>query len=211
MRKFAKATLAVLAMASMTSPALATGAGWWNMPDEAVKTALKRTALGGADTMRAFALCAVKRNPKYVEALLATTQGSLEERAASRSLTNANFDCMPSGEFTLGGLSVRGSLAEAMFWTRYADANVDALKVRSDEKGEKERFADCAADGSLDDVRALIATAPKSKDESEALNALMPRLRDCIAKTSFSSMDNASARSLVAEALYRAAKRGAVS
>jgi hypothetical protein len=211
MRKIAKATLAVLAMASMTAPALASGAGWWKLSDDAVKTALKRNALGGADTMRAFALCAVKRNPKYVEALLATPQGSLEERAASRSLTNANFDCMPSGEFTLGGLSVRGSLAEAMFWTRYADANVEALAVRADEKGEKERFADCAADGSLDEVRTLIATAPKSADEGAALSALMPRLRECIAKTNFSSMDTASARSLVAEALYRAAKRGAVS
>lgn len=211
MRKFAKATLAVLALASMTAPALAEGTSWWHVPDEAVKATLKRTALSGADTMRAFALCAVKRNPNYVEKLLATTQGSLEERAASRSLTQANFDCMPAGEFTLGGLSVRGSLAEAMFWTRYADADVETLKVRSDEKGEKERFADCAADGSLDEVRALIATAPKSSAEGAALSALMPRLRECIAKTSFSSMDNASARSLVAEALYRAAKRGAVS
>lgn len=210
MRKFAKATVAVLAMASMTVPALATGAGWWNVPDDAVKAALKRTALGGADTMRAFALCAVKRNPKFVEALLDTRQESLEEKAASRRLTQANFDCMPSGDFTLGGMSVRGSLAEAMFWTRYASANVEALAVRADEAGEKERFADCAADGSLDEVRALIATAPKSAEEGAALSALMPRLRECIAKTSFSSMDNASARSLVAEALYRAAKRGAV-
>ena len=55
--------------------------------------------------------------------------------------------------------------------------------------------------------RTLIGTAPKSSDEGAALSALMPRLRECIAKTSFSSMDNASARSLMAEALYRAAKR----
>lgn len=208
MRTFAKTTLAALAMVSMTVPALASEQGWWDVPDEAVKASLKRMSVGGADRMRAFALCSVKRNPKAVEALLDTRQESLEERAASRRLTQASFDCLPSGDFTLGGMSVRGSLAEAMFWTTYASANVETLAVRSDEAGEKERFADCAADGSLDEVRTLIATAPKSNDEASALSALMPRLRDCIAKTNFSSMDNASARSLMAEALYRAAKRG---
>lgn len=208
MKKFAKTTLAAMAMASITTPALATEQTWWNIPDEAIKASLKRMSVGGADRMRAFALCSVKRNPKVVEALLDTRQESLEERAASRRLTQASFDCLPSGDFTLGGLSVRGSLAEAMFWTHYAGANVEGLSVRADEDGEKERFADCAADGSLDEVRALIATAPKSSDESSALTALMPRLRECIAKTNFSSMDNASARSLMAEALYRAAKRG---
>ncbi len=211
MRMLAKATLAALAMALVNAPAHAQGPGWWNVPEDAVKATLKRYGLGGADTMRAFALCAVKRNPKFVEALLDTRQESLEERAASRRLTQANFDCMPSGDFTLGGMSVRGSLAEAMFWTKYSGANVETLAVRSDEAGEKERFADCAADGSLDEVRALIATAPKSPEEGAALSALMPRLRECIAKTSFSSMDNASARSLVAEALYRAAKRSTAS
>jgi hypothetical protein len=207
MRTIAKTTLAAMAMVSMTAPALASGAGWWNVPDDAIKASLKRMSVGGADRMRAFALCSVKRNPKIVEALLDTRQESLEERAASRRLTQASFDCMPSGDFTLGGMSVRGSLAEAMFWTNYSAANVEALAVRSDEAGEKERFADCAADGSLEEVRTLIGTAPKSSDEGAALSALMPRLRECIAKTSFSSMDNASARSLMAEALYRAAKR----
>ncbi|MFN3818668.1 hypothetical protein [Blastomonas sp.] len=208
MRKVAKTTLAAMAMASMISPALASGAGWWTVSDDAIKTSLKRMSVGGADRMRAFALCSVKRNPKAVEALLATRQESVEERAMSRRLTQASFDCLPSGDFTLGGMSVRGSLAEAMFWTSFAGADVESLTVRSDEIGEKERFADCAVDGQLAEVRDLIATAPKSDDESAALSPLMPRLRDCIAKTSFSSMDNASARSLMAEALYRAAKRG---
>ena len=208
MKTFAKATLAALAIASITTPALATGPGWWNVSEESIKASLKRMSVGGADRMRAFALCSVKRNPKVVAALLDTRQESLEERAASRRLTQASFDCMPSGDFTLGGMSVRGSLAEAMFWTSYSTANVDALSVRSDEVGAKERFADCAVDGSLNEVRTLIGTAPKSSDEGAAFSALMPRLRECIAKTSFSSMDTASARSLMAEALYRAAKRG---
>lgn len=208
MRMFAKTVIAMAAMASLAAPASAESAGWWKQSDNEIKAALKRTSLGGADRMRAFALCSVKRNPKAVEALLATPQGSVEERAASRRLTQLNFDCMPDGDFTLGGMSVRGSLAEAMFWTGYASADVDNLAVRSDEAGEKERFADCAADGHLADVRALIGTGPKTDAEGAALAPLMPRLRECIAKTSFSSMDNASARSLMAEALYRAAKRG---
>lgn len=208
MRKIAKTTLAVMAMAATISPALASGPGWWSIPDETIKASLKRMSVGGADRMRAFALCSVKRNPKQVEALLATPQESVEERGMSRRLTQASFDCLPSGDFTLGGMSVRGSLAEAMFWTSFAGADVESLTVRSDEAGEKERFADCAVDGQLAEVRDLIATAPKSDDESAALSPLMPRLRECIAKTNFSSMDNASARSLMAEALYRAAKRG---
>lgn len=208
MRMFAKTVISVAAMASFVAPAFASDSGWWNQSDEAVKASLKRASLGGADRVRAFALCSVKRNAKLVDALLATRQESLEERAASRRLTQASFDCMPSGDFTLGGMSIRGSLAEAMFWTAHAAADMENLSVRSDEAGEKERFADCAADGQLSEIRALIATAPKSDAESVALSSLMPRLRDCIAKTSFSSMDNASARSLMAEALYRAAKRG---
>ncbi len=208
MRMFAKAVLSVAAMASFVAPALAGDSGWWNQSDEAVKASLKRASLGGADRVRAFALCSVKRNAKLVDALLATRQESLEERAASRRLTQASFDCLPSGDFMLGGMSIRGSLAEAMFWTAHAGADVENLAVRSDEAGEKERFADCAADGQLAEIRALIATAPKSDAEGVALSSLMPRLRDCIAKTSFSSMDNASARSLMAESLYRAAKRG---
>lgn len=209
MKMLVHAVWAVAALASLASPLSAAESGWWEQSEDSIKAALKRNSLGGADRMRAFALCSVKRNPKAVDALLATRQESLEERSASRRLTQANFDCMPNGDFTLGGLSVRGSLAEAMFWTRFATADVERLAVRADETGEKERFADCAADGSLSDVRALIATAPKSREEGEALTALMPRLRECIAKTNFSSMDNASARSLMAEALYRAARRGA--
>lgn len=201
------ALMALLALAVPAS-ALDTGSGWWDQPEAAVKAALKRNAVGGADRMRAFALCSVQRNPKMVERLLGTVQESLEERAASRRLNQLNFDCMPSGDFTLGGLSVRGSLAEAMFWTRFASTSADDLQVRADERGEKERFADCAADGHLGDVRTLIATAPKSADETSALYPLMPRLRECIAKTNFSAMDNASARALLAEALYRAAMRG---
>lgn len=211
MNVFAKATLAIAALASLASPAIATDSGWWNQSDAAIKASLKRQSLGGADRMRAFALCSAKRNPAVVETLLATRQESLEERSASRRLTQLNFDCLPDGEFTLGGLSVRGSLAEAMFWTAYADADISGLAVRSDEAGVKERFADCAADGELESVRALIATAPKSAEEGAALAPLMPRLRDCIAKTNFSAMDTASARALMAEALYRAAKRGQVS
>ena len=208
MRMFAKLTLAIAGFSAIATPALATDAGWWNIPESTVKAALKRTSLGGADRMRAFALCSVKRNPKAVDALLATRQESLEERAASRRLTQLSFDCMPDGEFTLGGLSVRGSLAEARFWTGFANAPVESLSVRSDEVGTKERFADCAADGRLSEIRMLISTAPKSAEEKAALASLMPGLQGCIAKTNFSSMDNASARSLMAEALYRAAKRG---
>ena len=211
MKMFAKATVAVAAMASLVCPAVAAESGWWNQSESAIKAALKRQSLGGADRMRAFALCSVQRNPAAVEKLLATPQESLEERAASRRLTQLNFDCMPQGDFTLGGMSVRGSLAEAMFWTAYTNADINKLAVRSDETGVKERFADCAVDGELELVRTLIGTAPKSDAESAALAPLMPRLRDCIAKTNFSSMDNASARSLMAEALYRAAKRGGAS
>lgn len=208
MRMFAKTVVSLVALASFAAPVLANDAGWWNQSDEAVKASLKRASVGGADRVRAYALCSVKRNAKLVDALLATRQESLEERSASRRLTQASFDCLPSGDFTLGGMSIRGSLAEAMFWNAHAGANVETLAVRSDEAGEKERFADCAADGQLDEIRTLISTAPKSDAESVALSPLMPRLRECIAKTSFSSMDNASARSLMAEALYRAAKRG---
>ncbi len=208
MSTLAKTGLAAMAMVLMAAPAQASGSGWWSVPDDAVKATLKRTSAGGADRVRAYALCSVKRSRKAVETLLDTRQESLEERAASHRLTQLSFDCMPSGNFTFGGLSVRGSLAEAMFWTNYAAANVEALSVRSDEAGEKERFADCAADGRLDEIRTLIGTEPNSSAEGAALSALMPRLRECIAKTNFSSMDNASARSLMAEALYRAAKRG---
>lgn len=208
MKKFAYATLAAVALAAVVSPAVATDSGWWNQSESAVKATLKRQNIGGADRMRAFALCSVKRNPAAVEKLLVTRQESLEERAASRRLTQMNFDCLPEGDFTLGGMSVRGSLAEAMFWTAHAATNLESLSVRADEVGEKERFADCAVDGQLIEVRALIATAPKSEGEGAALSPLMPRLRECIANTNFSSMDNASARSLMAEALYRAAKRG---
>ena len=208
MKVFAKVALTIVGMAVFATPVLANESGWWNVTDAAVKTALKRSALGGADRMRAFALCSVKRNPKAVDMLLATAQDSGKEPAASRRLTQLNFDCMPDGVFTLGGMSVRGSLAEARYWTSFAAADVDALSVLSDEQGVKERFADCAADGRLSEVRALIATAPESAEEGAALSSLMPGLRECIAKTNFSSMDNASARSLMAEALYRAAKRG---
>jgi hypothetical protein len=209
MRIILKATLAVAAgLATLTSAAHATDSGWWNIGDDAIKTALKRAALGGADRMRAFALCSAKRNPKAVDILLATPQDSAAETSASRRMTQLNFDCMPNGVFTLGGLSVRGSLAEARFWTSFADADVQTLAVRSDEKGEKERFADCAADGRMGEIRALIATAPQSAEETAALSPLMAGLRNCIGKTSFTSMDNASVRALMAESLYRAAKRG---
>ncbi|GGB66770.1 hypothetical protein [Blastomonas aquatica] len=204
------ATFGMVGLSLLATPVVAMNAasGWWNVSDTVVNRTLKRKDSEGAEFTRAYALCTIKRYRKGTEALLATPRDSEAARAAGRSLQGMNFHCMPEGAFTFDGQSIRGNLAEAMFWQHYADVDVISLSVRTDEVGQKESFADCSADADLATVRTLIATEPGSADETAQLNSLMPRLNECLAKTSFRGMDNASARALLAEALYRAAKRG---
>lgn len=200
--------LAGLAVVATPAVAMNDASGWWNVSDTVVSRTLKRKDSEGSEFTRAYALCTIKRYRKGAETLLATPRDSEAARTAGRSLQGMNFHCMPEGAFTFDGQSIRGNLAEAMFWRHYGDVDVSALAVRSDEPGQKESFGDCSADADLATVRTLIATEPGSADETAQLNSLMPRLNECLAKTSFRGMDNASARALLAEALYRAAKRG---
>jgi hypothetical protein len=206
-------TFGMVGLALLATPvaAMSEASGWLNVSDTVVNRTLKRKESEGAEFTRAYALCTIKRYRKGTEVLLATPRDSEAARAAGRSLQGMNFHCMPEGAFTFDGQSIRGNLAEAMYWQHYASVDVAALSVRSDEAGQKERFADCSADSDLATVRALIATEPGSSAETAQLNSMMPRLNECLAKTSFRGMDNASARALLAESLYRAAKRGAAS
>lgn len=202
MRKLAIA-MAGVAMISGAVPAAAQDSGWWNVTDSQVKAALKRAA-GGADKMRAFALCAVEREPELVSALLATKMDSSEEKKAMQIVMRRTDRCTPEGEFTLGGLSFRGSLAEAMYWTRYSGVDLTSYQA-GPTTGDREIFGSCTVAGQADAARKLIATAPESSQEQAEIETLMPSIKECLAQTSIPAIDMKAVRLLVAQAMYQAA------
>jgi len=176
------------------------------------------TAAAPGEVVRAAA-CVIGQNANSGTALLATVPRSPEERTQAVALLRTAQRCLRLREqIATSALAARGAVAEALYEAQFAappPARTPPLGAvplpRPAASGEEivailapmYGLVDCATPRQPDLVRALLATEPRTPEESTALSALNPAFIACVPAGSQLSIDPRIMRSFFAEALYR--------
>ena len=172
-----------------------------------------------AEVLRAAA-CVAGRNASDVDALLATSPFSADERERAVRLLRVAERCLRlRSPIATSAMMFRGAVAETLYETRFAQApaarspaaaaapffrpaevagrNNAAMLTSHFELGQ------CAAPAQPNLVRALLATEPSTPEERTALTALYPALGACVPTGTQLTVDPGGIRATLAEALYR--------
>ena len=176
-------------------------------------------ATAPAEVLRAVA-CEIARNRDAGNALLATAPFSAEERTQAGTLLRAAQRCLRlPAPIAVTSYSFRGAVAEAVYENRFATpvaARAPALGAApllrpapgTDAQtveilAPMYALVDCAAPRQPDLARALLATEPRSPEETVALTAFNPAFIACVPAGTQLRIDPRIMRNLFAEALYR--------
>lgn len=193
----ARLGLSFLAAAALAAPALAGAAEPALVPKQQV--------------VSEFAACVLKQQPERVRALLASEQGSDEERSVAKRLMEGTASCTRGRAFiTMRTGEARGALAEAALkadagLARHAEGLVAQDIARPTETTGRQfviAYGQCLATRSPAQARALIATEYDSSAERDAMMGFDAALKDCM-PTGFAYQINIrDVRNHVASALY---------
>jgi hypothetical protein len=172
-----------------------------------------------AEVLRA-AVCVVGREADPSHALLLTIPFSPEERTQAATLARAAQRCLRlPAPIATTNYSFRGAVAEAVYESRFATpaparapalgaaplprpapgTDAHTVEVLAPMYG----LVDCATPGHPDLVRALLATEPRSPQETTALAAFTPIFVTCVPAGTQLRIDPRVMRNFFAEALYR--------
>ena len=172
-----------------------------------------------AEVLRAAA-CVAGRNASDVDALLATSPFTADEREKSVRLLRAAERCLRlRSPIATSAMVFRGAAAETLYETRFAlppSARSPAAAAApffrpADVAGNANaalltthfELAQCVAPAQPTLVRALLATEPGTDAERTALTALHPALGACVPAGTQLRIDPGAIRATLAEALYR--------
>ncbi|TPG22651.1 hypothetical protein EAH87_02305 [Sphingomonas koreensis] len=158
-----------------------------------------------------FATCAVKNAPDEAGRLLARDFPSEAYRQAELQLIYDERICVGVGKLESGDLLVTGGLAEALLPRELAGSSLAARTPVDpahpfEVRNEPQLMSVCMIRKSPDGVSALFATAPTSKEEKAAVQALMPTLVACVAKGQKVALSTSSVRAMLALVAYRMVK-----
>lgn len=172
-----------------------------------------------AEVLRAAA-CAIGQDAAPGTALLSTTPRSSEERTQAAALLRTAQRCLRmSDPIATSAFGARAAFAEALYEAQFATPAVartpavgatplarpaDAADQLSVALAPMYGLADCSVPRHPDLVRAVLATEPRTPEETAALQALHPDFQACVpAGTPQVSYDPRFIRGFLAEALYR--------
>lgn len=186
---------------------------------EQAAPAAPAAAAAPAEVLRA-AVCVVGRDGDAGHALLTTVPFSPEERTQAGALVRAAQRCLRlAAPIATTNYSFRGAVAEAVYESRFATPpaarspalgaaplprpapGTDAQAVRI--LAPMFALVDCATPQHPDLVRALLATEPRSPQETTALAAFNPTFIACVPAGTQLRIDPRIMRNFFAEALYR--------
>jgi hypothetical protein len=176
-------------------------------------------ATAPAEVLRAAA-CAVGRDANAGTALLATLPFSAEERTQAGALARAAQRCLRlSAPIAVTSYSFRGAVAEALYESGFATPPaarapaLGAVPLPRPAPGTDAQIVeilapmfalvDCATPRQPDLARALLATEPRSPEETAALTAFNPTFVACVPAGTQLRIDPRVMRNFFAEALYR--------
>ena len=152
-----------------------------------------------------------QRNDSY--SLIATRPSSREEAEVYRRLFNGDVGCIaPGTSLSMPLAYVRGAIAEGLH--RVGNGIPENLRQTAPTLAEVRNLSDaarCYAAGHQNEVRDLLATAAGSRDEFQAVSALMPQFSACIPAGAATQFDATVIRFRLAEAQLRLGAPGASS
>jgi hypothetical protein len=162
------------------------------------------------DALAYFGSCYASREQKKALDLVSTAPGSLEEaKTYKRLFTKPNVSCLRDlSSLSVPWQYVRGSVAEGFYQKGIpVPANLAVTTPMLPEKAVTlSDVAICYVGRHPDAAKTLIeTTAPGSKKESQAIDALMPRMAECLPSNlpEAPQFDTMLIRFRIAEALWR--------
>jgi hypothetical protein len=125
--------------------------------------------------------------------------------------------CLEAGELAIPVSLMRGAYYQQLYRQTYTSAppplpatfgdfgvtNVAGLPDEAKAEIAIRQFGDCVARSDPNDAHAFIISAPGSRSEDTALNALVPHLGGCLTKGSSWTMNRSSLAAVLSEVLYR--------
>jgi hypothetical protein len=224
-RVIGSGALGLLALWSVPAAAQYGGSPQSPPPEEARRSPRRAAPAPAAETpaatpaeVLAAVACALGRDARVGDALLAAVPRSPEEMTAARAFLRVAERCVrnTSGIAT-SAMTLRGAIAETLYETQFATApaartpplgakplarpapSADAVVA---ELAPSYDLVDCTVPKRPDLVRALLATEPRTEAEIAAINALNPAFATCLARNARISIEPRSIRSMFAEALH---------
>lgn len=169
------------------------------------------------DEVLVAAACAIGRDPRTANNLLAALPRSPEERTAAMTFLRAAERCVRNDDgLRTSAMTLRGAAAEIFYETQFATApapRTPPLEAKpltrpaagnpvATELEPSYALVDCTVPKQPALVRALLTTNPGSEAEIAALTALNPTFLTCVARNARIAIDPHSIRTMFAEALY---------
>ncbi len=159
--------------------------------------------------MHNFGRCVVDRGNKGAAEVLAMDYRTKEYGDALRKLARGFNYCAPGAELRFNGLLFAGGLAERMVVQAQGQRSLadllafDATRPAVQARDEGELTALCTARTAPQQLQALFATAPASKEEAIALKSLQPVIASCLRSGQQMRLNPPGLRSLLALGAYR--------
>lgn len=168
-----------------------------------------RNTLEAVRALHDFAQCAVRDHWAHVELprILAMDYRSDAAREALRGFVRERSQCVaPEHALSSNLLLFSGALAEAMLPRDRAVAQLvayDPARPAFQARDEVEVMSLCAVRAAPAEAAALFATVPGSNGERAALQAIAPRLGECLRSGRDARVNGLEVRALLALAAWR--------
>jgi hypothetical protein len=206
------ATHLLIAAALTVSGATAPSAG----APAVAGAAIEASEPGSRLVLNRFARCLAKERADSVRAVFTLPTGSREQQNAAMLLLNGYDRCGPAEEFAIdpSGLSLVGDLAEGLLAVQPKARNIASLASWNDQaidssalrpRNVNEDLGLCVVQRAPQETQRLLASAPESVAEEQAIRAVVPHLGPCAPAGAKLTFDVPTVRGQIAIAAYRAA------
>ena len=160
--------------------------------------------------LRDFSRCLGQESPGQARRILRLDYRTDEYRRSLRNLATTYRSCKSfSGSLKMSGVLLAGGLAEALLPQALAGqplvarAAPDPALPTLVARDEGEFLGLCSVRTMPDRVAALLATAPASEEEKQAVAAISPNLAPCLKDGAVARLNRPGLRSVLALAAYR--------
>lgn len=180
------------------------GAAVGSVPAYAVTLDQNPTALA-LQALHNYAACAVKRTPAGATKMLSLDPNSDAFKRARMRFGKGHGMCEKQGDMLrTNPMLFAGNVAEALM-AKYPAGSLVSAATRKDVKPRNmvEETGICVAEAKPEDVAAIFATEPGSKDELAALNKTAALLPGCVKPGQTIKLNRPAARAIYALGAYR--------
>jgi hypothetical protein len=160
--------------------------------------------------LRDFSRCLAKESPAQARRILRLDYRTDAYRRSIRNLAVAIRPCRPfTGSLRLSGVLLAGGLAEALMpaalggRTLVSAAAFDPTRPPLTARDDGEYLGLCAVRTMPGQVAQLLATAPASEEEKQAVRGLTSGLGTCVREGASATLNRPGLRAVLALAAYR--------